>query len=125
MTRTAARHAVTALVLLAVAALLGLMAALLMPAPPAQAVQAPPTPATQPVTPADTGDAFLAALAPATDLPADTAAALTEAADRVCEGFTAGVPVAVMTTTLMGELSLTGEEARTLVGVATSTRCAA
>lgn len=116
MTRTIA----TAAALLAlIGAAVALIAALLMPNP-ASAVSAPaPVPATA------TGelDGFLAALAPSTDLSPEQAADLLAAADLVCEGVTAEVPVMVMADTLAADLGLTDEEARHLVNTAATVYC--
>jgi hypothetical protein len=123
------RHATTAVLAAAVLTAFAALAAILLPAS-AGAVQPAQRPATVELAPAmhstaTTGSPFLTALVgPGTDLTEGQAAELIAAADRVCEGFTAGVPVAVMSTTLMTELSLTGEEARHLVNTAAVLHCA-
>lgn len=66
---------------------------------------------------------LLVALAPASDFTPEHAAVLVEAADRVCEGATAGVPVVEMADRLVVELSLTDEEARTFVNTAATVHC--
>lgn len=100
-----------------------ILANLLLPADaPAAVAEAPAVVAVE--TPAPAVDPLLAALAPSTDLAPEQAARLLDAADRVCEGLTAGVPVAIMSTDLMHDLSLTGEEARDLVNTAALIHCA-
>jgi hypothetical protein len=64
-----------------------------------------------------------AALAPATEIPADRAAELSLAADRICEGLTAEVPVTTIEQTLVAQESLTADEAHRLVEVAATVRC--
>lgn len=131
MTRAATTSVLTALLLAAFAGL----AVLLLPAsagavtatdhgqPPVVAATALPPGAVAPAQ-ADAPDAFLAALlGPATDLAPGQAETLTAAADRVCEGFTAGVPVVVMADRLSAELGLTDEEARHLVNTAGTVHC--
>lgn len=120
------RHAtVTALLFTAVVAAFGILAAVLMPAAPAQAVQERAVTAVQVQGPAAAPDAFLVALVgPGTEVPAN-AEELLLAADRVCEGFTAEVPLVVMADALTVELSLTDEEARHFVNTAGVIHCAA
>jgi hypothetical protein len=114
--RTSALAALALLVL----TLVGL-ALMLRPAP-AEAVQPAPAPAVVHVTP-ETPDAFLRTLVgDGTHLPPN-AEELSLAADRVCEGITAGVPVMVMADTAAAQLALTDEEARHLVNTAAVTRC--
>lgn len=120
------RHAtVTALLFTAVAAAFGLLAAVLMPAGPAQAVQERPAAAAaaEAQAPAAAPDPFLVALmGPGTGIPAN-AEELLAAADRVCGGIAAEVPVMVMADALTVELSLTDEEARHFVNTAATVRC--
>jgi hypothetical protein len=99
---------------LVIAAALAALFAVLAPGAPAQAD--PPAPAAEERTATLSG--FLPALAPDSDFTPAQAEALTLAADRVCDGFTADVPVVVMVDTLMADLGLTGPEARRLVEVA-------
>lgn len=117
------RHATTAAALAAVLAGFVVLAGLLMPAPAAEAAQAPPAAAVQVQTPVTAEDAFLAALlGPGTGIPAN-ADALLIAADLVCEGITAEVPVMVMADGTAADLSLTDEEARHFVNTAAVTWC--
>lgn len=103
--------------LLLVAAAIAAIGALLMPNPTADSTAS--RPAARTVHAAVNPDsAFLTALDPGADLPPARAAALTEAGQLVCEGFTADVPVSVMTRTLMDRYALTGEEAMRLVNTA-------
>jgi hypothetical protein len=121
------RTVTTAALLAVVAAGIGLLAALLMPAP-ASALQTPADPAPRVSAPADApqaADGFLTALLGDTEVDPAVAAELSLAADRVCEGVTAGVDRATMATTLSAELSLTPAEAHWLVSTAETTRCAA
>lgn len=121
-----ATTAVTAVVLAALA----LLALLLRPAP-AEAVQPaqPSAPAAAPLTPepaADLTDGFLPALlGDGTDVDPATAAELTYAADRVCEGITAGVPEGFMIRTVSEEQGVTLEDAHTFVETAARVHCAA
>lgn len=120
------RHATTALLAAAVVLAFAALAAVLLPADPAAAVQAPAVSAAAAVQvqePAPAADPFLAALAPSSDFTPEQAAALSSAADRVCEGFTADVPVVVMEETLGAELHLTPAEAHSFVAAAAEARC--
>jgi len=67
-------------------------------------------------------DPFLAALAPGSDMSDARAKTLLIAADQVCEGLTADVPIATMTTELV-YLGMTGEEARAFVDLADRVHC--
>lgn len=111
----------------ATAALVAAFAALvllLVPATPAPAAVAPAAVAAVETPDPVEVDPFLTALVgEGTDLDAAHAATLSEAGDLVCEGFTAEVPVAVMSATLMDLYELSGEEAMRLVNVAGETRC--
>ncbi len=125
------RTARTAAALLILAAALAGLVALLMPSPAAHAAQEPAPATWQADTAAEPADAFLAALAPATDLSPAQAAALTEAADRVCEGLTAQVDLLTMQNALTAAPlpglngPLTDEEARHLVNTAAVVHCTA
>jgi Protein of unknown function (DUF732) len=106
-------------------AAVALLADLLLPADPAARADTP-APAAQERTATLSGPdaAFLSVLAPGTELEPGQAAALVEAADRVCEGVTAAVPVVVMADTVAADLGLSDTEARHLVNTAATTRCA-
>jgi hypothetical protein len=132
----AARHARAALVLVALAVALAVGALLGVAASPsgADAVQ-PVAPAVdEPAVPAapalptlpgyDAADPFVVALlGPDTDASPERVVELLLAADRVCEGFTAEVPVVDLADTVAEELSLTDEEARAFVNTAGTVRC--
>jgi hypothetical protein len=110
---------------LTVGLLLGLALAYAWPADAAPAAPAPAVQVQTLTAPAPAADAFLMALVgPGTEVPAN-AEELLLAADRVCEGVTAEVPVMVTADTLAAELGLTDEEARHLVNTAAVTHCAA
>jgi hypothetical protein len=115
--------------LLALPALaLSLAACAQTPEAPAHTRAAPlPGPAIAPAMVATTNDdTFLTALyGPGTDVEPARAQQLLEAGDRVCEGLTDGVPVAVMTAELMPELRISGDDARIFVGAASQILCAA
>lgn len=112
--RTARLVAAFALVLAGFA----LIAVALMPSSPARAVAATEAPAAVEVDP------FLVALAPGTHFAPEHADALLAAADRVCEGVTAEVPVVDMANALAESLGLTDEEARDFVNTAATVHCA-
>lgn len=124
--RTALREAGNAVLLVVIFAAVGALASVLSHAqdhdltPPANAATFV---AAEPAA-RSTVDPLLTALAPGSDLAPDTAAALLAAADRVCEGVTAEVPVVDMANALTVELSLTDEEARTFVNTAATVHCA-
>jgi hypothetical protein len=118
-----------ALVVAAFAAL----ASILTSGVPAHAVQAPApvvvqAPAVQaaPVVeePALDEDPFLGALLGDAGLPAN-ALDLSYAADRVCEGMTAGVPLLDMADAVAGEFSVDDEQAHEFVRLAATIRCSA
>lgn len=118
--------------LLLIAAAVGLIAAVLMPNPPARA-QTPAGPAQErtatlsgPHGTAVAPDlAVLDAAAPGTEaLTADQAAEVFAAADRVCEGLTAGVPVTAMESEISTSGGLTLPAAHGFVAAA-SLRCQA
>lgn len=124
MNATYSRRANTALMLgiIAVVALAAALLALLAQPEPTTATSVAPVVHAVEQQPLDP---FLVELVgPGTDLAPAQAAALLAAADTVCEGFTAGVPVAIMSTTLMNDLNITGTEARDLVNLAATTHCA-
>jgi hypothetical protein len=122
--RTAAVLAATALVL-AVGALLAIV---LTPNPGANAAQ--PGPAAEApaewVEPAPVEvDPFLAALVgEGTEVPANSAELLL-AADRVCEGLTAGVDLLTMQDGIAVEFGVGDEEARLFVNLAAGIHCIA
>jgi hypothetical protein len=70
--------------------------------------------------PAD--DLLLAVLGQA-DYTPEQAAEIHLAADRVCEGFTAQVPLVVMEPELVQEFDMTGEQAHEFVQVAHAQQC--
>lgn len=121
----------TALALITVAGF-AVIAALLLPDPGTRATT--PVAVSEAAHEAHTGGtavsatldaaAFVAALAPGADLPADRVAELSLAADRTCEGLTAQVPVTVIEQTLTATEQLTVEEAHRFVEVAATVRCA-
>lgn len=129
------RHLTTAALAALVISGFALLVALLMPATAGAVVQTQaPSAAPQVAAPAlppaagasatEEPSAFLTALVgPATDLTAAQAGDLLAAADRVCEGAAAGVPVMDMADALAGELALTDEEARHLVNTAATVHC--
>lgn len=80
-------------------------------------------PAVQPLRTVTMEEAYLTGLAEDADFTEAQAQRLTEAGHLVCDGFTADVPVAVMTSTLMDQYALTGPEAMTLVNQAGVTLC--
>ncbi len=116
--RSAAALAAVALVL-AVAAIL---AVALAPNPGAQAAQ--PGPALTAEAPTAV-DPFLATLlGEGTEAPAN-AGELLAAADRVCEGLTAGVDLLTMQDGIAAEFAVSDEDARRFVNVAASSHCRA
>jgi hypothetical protein len=70
----------------------------------------------------DDPDPLIAALIPGGEVTDARAETLLIAADQVCEGLTADVPIATMTTQLV-YLGMTGEEARAFVDVADRVHC--
>lgn len=96
-----------------------LLVALLVPAD-AGAVQPAPVALVQ--APALDEDPFLGALLGDAGLPAN-AEDLSLAADRVCEGVTAEVPVVVMADAIAAEFSVDDEQAREFVNLAATVRC--
>ena len=95
-------------------------------APPA-AVEPAPAPADV-LAPSVSGvDAeFVAALVgPATDLAPERSLELVYAAHRVCEGFTAEVPVMVLADSLVAAYGFTDDEARAFLTLADEFYCAA
>jgi len=122
--RTAAR---TALVLVALAIALAIGAVLGVAASPSGADAVQPAPAVvepAPVVeaPALADDPFLGALLGDAGLP-ENAEELSLAADRVCEGFTAEVPLVVMADTIAVEFGVDDEQAREFVNLAGTIRC--
>jgi len=116
------RHATTAVLFAAVALGFAAVAALLLPSS-AAAIQGPTD---TPPAVSEAASGFLVALiGPGTDLPAERAEELTLAADRVCEGFTAGVPEGMMIRTLSDEEGLTLTEAHQFVETAAAVHCIA
>jgi uncharacterized protein involved in copper resistance len=75
-----------------------------------------------PATPAPAVDPVIEQLMPGTEVTPERAQQLAEAADRVCEGVAAQVPVVDMAATLSADLGLDDTEARTFVAVAADTR---
>jgi hypothetical protein len=123
----ARRAARTALVLVALAIALAIGAVLGVAASPstADAVQAPAVEVAPAVeAPALDEDPFLLALLGDAGLP-ENAEELLLAADRVCEGVTAEVPVVVMADTVAAEFSVDDEQAREFVNLAATIRCSA
>jgi hypothetical protein len=121
--RTIARPAVTALAFAAVLALGALLAAVLMPNPTAQAAPAVEVAEVAPVV-AEPAAPFLVALLGDSGTP-ENAGELLLAADRVCEGLTAGVPVVVMADGIAAEFGVDDEQARHFVNTAGVVHCAA
>jgi hypothetical protein len=113
-------HARTLAAFALVVAAFATLATILTSGTPATALQA--APAVE--TPTVQVDPFLVSLVGAgVDLPADHAAELLLAADRVCEGITAEVPVVDMADALVRDLGLTDEEARHFVNTAAMVHC--
>lgn len=102
------------------AAAVGLSALLLSATGP----QAAPAAAATAPAPAYSVPALAEELAPGADLTVAQADALTLAADRVCEGLTAEVPVMVLADTLVTQQGLSDEEARDFVHAAAAGHCA-
>ncbi len=118
--RSAARAALS-LVALAIALALGAVLGVAASPSTADAVQAPASAVV--VESALDDDPFLVALlGEATGLPAN-ADELSLAADRVCEGFAAGVPLVSMTDRIAVEFGVDDEESRRFVNLAGVTRC--
>jgi len=115
-------HARTLAAFALVVAAFAVLASILTSGTPAVALQAAP-PAVEALAPVEV-DPFLRDLLGDAGIPAN-ADELLLAADRVCEGVTAGVSVAEMSTVTMRDLGITGEEARHLVNLAATTRCVA
>lgn len=120
------RLAVAALVLCAIAAA---MITALVATANGSVRTAEPAPAAVEVAPAMHAvqaapvDPFLVILAPGTDFAPEQAQELTYAADRVCEGQTAEVPVPVMVDTLVRDQGMTLDEATHFVNTALSVHC--
>jgi hypothetical protein len=85
----------------------------------AVAVSAPVTP----VAPAPVDRLVAGTLGGRTDYTTVQVARLHEAADRVCEGFVAQVPLVEMEPELVREFSFTGQEAHRFVKVAHQVQC--
>lgn len=111
--------------LLFIAALLAGIAVLDRAATPATAQQpaAVVEPAAQVITPGPIVEPVLVALAPDSDLAPAHAEQLTLVADRVCEGWTAEVPLMVMRDTVAAELGVDDAEARAFVDTALTVHC--
>jgi hypothetical protein len=117
------RHLTTALLFAAVTLGFAALAATLLPTAAERPAVVELAPALR-STAAEPSPFLVALLGDGTHLDAAQVEELTAAADRVCEGVTADVPVMVMADTLAGELSLTDEEARHLVNTAATVHCA-
>lgn len=89
----------------------------------AAAVSAPAAPAPAPVSPAPVDRLADGVLGGRTDYTTVEVERLHEAADRVCEGFVAQVPLVEMEPELVREFSFTGAEAHRFVKVAHSVQC--
>ncbi len=124
------RHATTLVLFAAVVGALAALAALLLPAaagatvPTHRPQEVRLAPAVHATTPQP--DAFLVALVgPGTDLAPGQAEELTLAADRVCEGVTAGVPEGFMIRTVSEEQGVSLEDAHRFVEAAMTIHCIA
>ncbi len=118
ITATIARRlAVTALVLTAIAA--AGIAALVGTADTAHAR----FDAGEPVSRSVTADPFVVALMPGTEVSPARARALLTAADRVCEGLVAEVPVVVMADSIAARFGVDDTQARHFVNLAATSHC--
>lgn len=96
-------------------------------APPAAIAEPAPAPADVLASSVTGVDAeFVAAVVgPDTDLAPGQALELVYAGHRVCEGFTAGVPMVDLADALVAELAVTDEDARAFITLADEYYCSA
>lgn len=126
MPSTYSRRANTALMVVILVVVAAALVALALTQPTVAEAQQPPVEQAPVVHVVETPelDPFIVELVgPGVDLDEQQVHDLLEARDLSCEGFTAGVPIATMTTVLMHDYDLTGPESRDLVNLAGTTYC--
>lgn len=122
MNARTATHSVFVLVALAVALAVGALLGALATSTGADAVQPPAV--EQPTVDYSYGDPFLTALAPNSGFTPAEVERLVTAADRVCEGFLAGVPYVQIADGVAASVGVDDTEARRFAAIAASTHCA-